>query len=140
MIHKLVMIVSRGSLDTAYPPLILASTAVTLGMEAHLFFTFWGMLMIRKDVYDKLSLSTDGEKASGMNAEAMAKAMSGINMPSLPEMIKMAKEAGVKFHACSNSVEMMRLKKEDLIPEVDDIVGAATVLTMAKDDAILLYT
>ena len=140
MVQKMILIVSKGTLDSAYPPLILASTCASFGMETHLFFTFWGIQMIKKDTYDKLPLSTDGREASGMTTVTMAKAMSRINMPSIPDMIKMTKEAGVVFHACSNTVEMMGLKREDLIPEVEDIVGSATVIGMVKENTILLYT
>jgi peroxiredoxin family protein len=54
-------------------------------------------------------------------------------------MIATAKESGVKFHACSPSMNMMGLKKEDLIPEVDDIIGATTYLDLASEDAITLF-
>ncbi len=139
MPNKIVIIVSKGSMDTAYPPLNLATTSVALGMEAHLFFTFWGINLIRKNTYDKLTISPEAQ-ASGMTADMLTEANRKINCPSIPDMIKMAKEMGVKFHACSTSSEMMGLKKDDLIPEVDDIVGATTCLITAKDGAILIYT
>jgi len=60
-------------------------------------------------------------------------------MPSIREMIATAKESGVRFHACSNTMDMMGVKKEDLIPEVDDIIGAATYLELASEDAITLF-
>jgi len=60
-------------------------------------------------------------------------------MPSIRDMIATAKDGGVKFHACSPSMDMMNLKREDLIPEVDDMIGAATYLDLASDDAITLF-
>jgi peroxiredoxin family protein len=65
--------------------------------------------------------------------------MEKIKMPSIREMIKTAKDSGVKFHACSPTIDMMGLKREDLIPEVDDIIGAATYLELASEDAITLF-
>ncbi len=69
----------------------------------------------------------------------MKKNMQKIKMPSIKEMIATAKESGVRFHACSPTLDMMGLKKEDLIPEVDDIIGAATYLELASEDAITLF-
>jgi peroxiredoxin family protein len=60
-------------------------------------------------------------------------------MPSIKEMIHTAHEAGVRFHACSPSMEMMKLTKDDLIPEVDDIIGATTYLDLASENAITLF-
>ena len=76
---------------------------------------------------------------TGMLTSMMQKKMDKIKMPSIKEMIKTAKESGVKFHACSPTLDMMGLKREDLIPEVDDIIGAATYLELASEDAITLF-
>ena len=150
--NKLVIICSKGSLDMAYPPLMLATTVGAMGMEVDLYFTIWGMNMIRKDTIDKLKISPVGNPAMGMPnilgmipgmsrlaTHMMEKKMEKMKMPTIRDMIKTAKEAGVKFHACSPSMDMMGLKKEDLIPEVDDIIGATTYLDLASDDAITLF-
>jgi len=150
--NKLVMICSKGSLDMAYPPLMLATTAAAMGMEVHLYFTFWGMNMITKKTIDSLKISPVGNPAlpmpnilgmipgmSSMVTSMMQKKMQKTKMPTIREMIATAKEGGVKFHACSPSMDMMGLKKEDLIPEVDDIIGAATYLDLASEDAITLF-
>ena len=150
--NKLVIICSKGSLDMACPPLMLATTAAAMGMEVDLYFTFWGMSMINKKTIDSLKISPVGNPAlpmpnilgmipgmSSMMTSMMKKNMQKIKMPSIREMIATAKESGVKFHACSNTMEMMGVKKEDLIPEVDDIIGAATYLELASEDAITLF-
>jgi peroxiredoxin family protein len=150
--NKLVIICSKGSLDMAYPPLILATTAGAMGMEVHLYFTFWGMNLVTKKTYDSLKISPVGNPALGMpNILGMIPGMSSMatsmmkgrmekmKTPTIPEMIKTAKESGVKFHACSNTIDIMGIKKEDLIPEVDDIIGAATYLELASEDAITLF-
>jgi peroxiredoxin family protein len=150
--NKLVIICSKGSLDMAYPPLMLATTAAAMGMEVDLYFTFWGMSMINKKTIDSLKISPVGNPAlpmpnilgmipgmSSMMTSMMKKNMQKIKMPSIREMIATAKESGVRFHACSNTMDMMGVKKEDLIPEVDDIIGAATYLELASEDAITLF-
>jgi len=150
--NKLVIICSKGSLDMAYPPLMLATTGAAMGMEVHLYFTFWGVNMITKKTVDSLKISPVGNPAlpmpnilgmlpgmTSMLTSMMQKKMDKIKMPSIPEMIKTAKESGVKFHACSPTLDMMGLKREDLIPEVDDIIGAATYLDLASEDAITLF-
>jgi len=150
--NKLVIICSKGSLDMAYPPLMLATTGAAMGMEVHLYFTFWGINMISKKTIDSLKISPVGNPAlpmpnilgmlpgmTSMLTSMMQKKMDKIKMPTIPEMIKTAKESGVKFHACSPTLDMMGLKREDLIPEVDDIIGAATYLDLASEDAITLF-
>jgi len=150
--NKIVIICSKGSLDMAYPPLMLATTGAAMGMEVHLYFTFWGINMITKKTIDSLKISPVGNPGipmpnilgmlpgmTSMLTSMMQKKMDKIKMPSIREMIKTAKESGVKFHACSPTLDMMGLKREDLIPEVDDIIGAATYLELASEDAITLF-
>ena len=150
--NRLVIICSKGSLDMAYPPLMLATTAAAMGMEVHLYFTFWGMNMITKKTIESLKISPVGNPAlpmpnilgmlpgmSSMVTSMMKKKMQKMNMPTIKEMIATAKEGGVKFHACSPSMNMMGLKEDDLIPEVDDIIGATTYLDLASEDAITLF-
>ncbi len=150
--NRLVIICSKGSLDMAYPPMMLATTAAAMGMDVHLYFTFWGMNMITKKTIDSLKISPVGNPAlpmpnilgmlpgmSGMVTSMMRKKMEKMKMPSIRNMIATAKESGVKFHACSPSMNMMGLTKEDLIPEVDDIIGATTYLDLASEDAITLF-
>lgn len=150
--NKLVIICSKGSLDMAYPPLMLATTAAAMGMQVDLYFTFWGMNMISKKNIDSMKVSPVGNAAlpipnilgmipgmSSMMTSMMKKRMQKIKVPSVREMIATAKESGVKFHACSNTMEIMGFKKEDLIPEVDDVIGAATYLDLASEDAITLF-
>jgi peroxiredoxin family protein len=150
--NKLVIVCSKGSLDMAYPPLMLATTAAAMGMEVHLYFTFWGMNMIAKKTINSLKTSPVGNPAlpmpnilgmlpgmTGMVTSMMKKKMQKMKMPTIKDMIATAKESGVQFHACSPSMDMMGLKKEDLIPEVDDIIGATTYLDLASEDAITLF-
>ena len=151
--RKLSIICSKGSLDMAYPPLMLATTGAAMGMEVHLYFTFWGINMISKKTIDSLKISPVGNPAlpmpnilgmlpgmTSMLTSMMQGKMKKIKMPTIREMIKTAKDSGVKFHACSPTLNMMGITRDDLIPEVDDIIGAATYLELASDeDAITLF-
>jgi peroxiredoxin family protein len=150
--NKMVIICSKGSLDMAYPPLMLATTGAAMGMQVHLYFTFWGINMITKKAIDSLKISPVGNPGvpmpnilgmlpgmTSMLTSMMQKKMDQIKMPSIREMIKTAHDSGVKFHACSPTLNMMGLNREDLIPEVDDIIGAATYLELASEDAITLF-
>ncbi len=152
MANKLMIVVSKGTLDMAYPPLILGQIAASLGMEVGLFFTFWGLDIIRKDKVDKLKVSPVGNPSMGMPnllgiipgmtdlaTWMMKKKAAQIGMKPIREMIKECKELGVKFYACSNTMEMMGLKREDLLDEVDDVVGATAFLNMAAEDAIVMF-
>ncbi len=152
MAKKLMIVVSKGTLDMAYPPLILAQIGAAMGMEVGLFFTFWGFDIIRKDRVDNLKVTPVGNPSMGMpnilaiipGMTAMATSMvkkkvKELNMPTIREMIKECKDSGVKFYACSTTMEMFGLKREDLIDEVDDVVGATTFMNMAMEDAVVMF-
>lgn len=149
---KVLIVCSKGTLDMAYPPFMIATTAAAMGWDVHLYFTFWGMDIITKKKSDKLKLAPVGNPSlpmpnilgmlPGMTAMAtkMIKGkMKKSNMPSMPEMIKTAKELGVKFHACTPTMQLTGLTKEDLIPEVDDLIGAATFVDLSKDATVTLF-
>ncbi|MBS7622536.1 DsrE/DsrF/DrsH-like family protein [Candidatus Bathyarchaeota archaeon] len=136
----------------AYPPLILATTAAAMGWEVHLYFTFWGIDIITKGKSQKLKLAPVGNPSlpipnmlgilPGMTAIAtrmMKSRMRKKNMPSIPDMIKTAKELGVRFHACTPTMQLTGLTKEDLIPEVDDLIGAATFIDLSKEATATLF-
>lgn len=147
-----VIVCSKGTLDMAYPPLFIAATAAATDMDVHLYFTFWGMDIITKNKVDSLKLASVGNPSlpmpnifgmlPGMTALA-TKMMKGkikkTKTPTIRELIKMAKENGVKFHACEPTMRMMGQTREDLIPEVDDIIWVATYLDIAADSDINLF-
>ncbi len=152
MAKRLMIVVSKGTLDMAYPPLILAQIGAAMGMEVGLFFTFWGFDIIRKDRVDNLKVTPVGNPSMGMpnilailpGMTAMATSMvkkkiKELNMPTIREMIKECKDLGVKFYACSTTMEMFGLKREDLIDEVDEVVGATTFMNMAMEDAVVMF-
>jgi len=149
---KILIICTKGTLDMAFPPFMLASTAGAMDWEAHLYFTFWGMDIITKGKSENLKISPVGNPSMplpniigvlpGMTSVAtsmMKGRMEKSNMPTLQSLIEMAKQMGVQFHACTTTMKMMGITKDDLIPEVDDLIGAATYLDMAADADVTLF-
>jgi peroxiredoxin family protein len=155
--NRLAIISAHGSLDAAYPPLILATAAVAMDMEAAIFFTFYGLEIIKKGNADKLKVAPIANPAMpqpvpgisvpniigvlpGMTAVAtnmMNGWMEKANVAKLSELLDMAIEFGVRIIACQMTMDVMGIKKEDLIDGIE-IGGAATFLEYASNDAIAL--
>jgi peroxiredoxin family protein len=134
--RKMAIIVHSGTMDKLQPALTLASTAPAMDVEAHLFFTFWGLDALKKGGLEKAKLPGLMRLGTGMMKNRMDKA----NVPTLQKLLQMAKESGtVKLYACSTTMELMKIKKEELIPEVDDILGAASFFDLALDADITLF-
>lgn len=147
---RLLVILSKGTLDMVYPAFMIAQTGATMGKEVHMFFTFWGMNVLNKKTVSSLKVASVGNPGlpmpnilgiiPGMTAMATSMMKGKIQkakISPIPEMIKTAKELGVKLHACSTTLDVMGIKKEMLIPEVDDIVGAATMLSLGEGGQII---
>jgi peroxiredoxin family protein len=133
---KMAIIVHSGSLDKLYPVFMLASTGGAMDAEVHLFFTFWGMDAIKKGGLDNAKLPGIMSVGTGMMKGKIKK----VGVPTLKELLDMCRDTeNVKIYACSTTMEMMDVKKEDLIPEVDEIVGAATFLDIAMDADVQLF-
>jgi peroxiredoxin family protein len=150
---RIAIIASKGTLDMAYPPLILATTALSMDMEAGIFFTLYGINILRKDKQESLKVAPLANPAMpvpvpnimgvipGMTAMATSM-MKGwikkINWPTIPELLEMCVEEGARLIACSPTMEMLDLKKEDLIDGVE-IAGAADFLEFASEADITLF-
>jgi len=133
---KLAMIVESGTLDKLYCAFILASTAVAMDIEAHLYFTFFGLTMLRKGAMEKAGLPATYKHLE----EDLKKKLALMKYPTPYEMLKRLKASGlIKIYACSPTMEMFGIKKEDLIPEIDEIAGAATFLEVASKADITLF-
>ena len=133
---KMAIIVHSGSLDKLYPVLMLSSTGGAMDAEVSLFFTFWGMDAIKKGGLDNSKLPGIMSLGTGM----MKGKIKSVGIPTLKELLDMCRDTeNVKLYACSTTMEMMGIKKEDLIPEVDEIVGAATFLDIAMDADVQLF-
>jgi len=133
---KLAMIIESGTLDRLYCAFILASTAVAMDMEAHLYFTFFGLNMLRKGAMEKAGLPATYKNLE----EDLKKKLMAMKYPTPYEMLKRLNASGLmKIYACSPTMEMFGIKKEDLIPEVSEIAGAATFLEVASKADITLF-
>ncbi len=148
---KLVIVISKGTLDMAYPPLILATSAAAMGMEVDLYFTFWGLDLLHKNKINSLKIAPVGNPGlpmpnifgmlPGMTAMATSMMKGRIKKywPTIPEMMKSAKDVGVRIHACSPTMGLMNVNEKELIPEVTDIIGASTYLDLAIDADVSLF-
>jgi peroxiredoxin family protein len=150
--NRLAIIAVHGTLDMAYPPLILATAALAMDMEAAIFFTFYGLEILKKGNADKLKVAPIANPAMPMpvpNIVGMLPGMTGMatgmmnswmkkaNVAKLSDLLEMAVEGGVRLIACQMSMDVMGIKKEDLIDGVE-IGGAATFLSFASENAISL--
>jgi peroxiredoxin family protein len=149
---RLGIIAAHGTLDAAYPPLILATSAAALDMEAAIFFTFYGLEIVKKDNADKLQVAPIANPAMpvpvpnvvgmlpGMTAMAtrmMNGWMDKANVAKLSELLEMAQMSDVRLIACQMTMDVMGVKKEDLMEGIE-IGGAATFLNYVGEDAISL--
>ncbi len=136
-IQKIAIICSKGTLDMAYPGLILANAARMSGIEATLFFTFWGLDIVTKDTVDKLHVPTVGNPSMhiptmlgglpGMEAIAssmMKKQMEKLDIPDVHELIEMLDDAGAEMYGCRMAMDMFQRTEEDLLPQVKEIISA----------------
>ncbi len=133
--RKLAIIVHSGTLDRLYCAFILGSTATAMDMETHLYFTFWGLNMLLKGALEKAGLPATYKHME----EQLKKRLGEMKYPTPYELLKRMKASGLlKIYACSPTMEMFGIKKEDLIPEVDEIAGAAAFLDVASDANITI--
>ena len=165
---SMTIIATKGTLDWAYPPFILSSTGAALGWDVSVFFTFYGLELLKKDL-SGLQVSPLGNPAMPMkmpfgpewfrsirwnvpNAvqslipgfEAFATAMmrrsvKNKGVADIAELRGLCIEAGVNLIGCQMTVDLFGYAREDFIPEVQDYVGAATFLPMAKDADVSLF-
>ncbi|MFX1564384.1 MAG: DsrE/DsrF/DrsH-like family protein [Promethearchaeota archaeon] len=133
---RMAIIVSKSTMDMAYPPFILGVTGASMDMDVSVFFTFSGLnLLKKKGGADSVKLGGLMRIGTGMMKGRMKKA----GAKALPEMIRDAKDLGAKLYACQMTMDVMNIKREDLIDEVDDVLGAAAFLNFAKDADITLF-
>jgi len=148
--RKLCIICSKGSLDMAYPGLVLANAALGEGVEVHLFFTFWGFDIINRKTMAHLKFTPVGNPAThmppslmglpGMTAFAthmMKKQIEGIDIPDVPEFMEMITDAGGHLWACRMSADMMHLDESDLYDRVEGIISAADFIEISEGAQII---
>ena len=148
--RKIAFICSKGNLDMAYPGLILANAALGEGVEVHLFFTFWGLVMISKKHMDSLKFTPLGNTAThmpqglgglpGMTAVAtsmMRKQIASIGVPGVPEMLEQIVASGGHLWACRMSTDMQHLEMGDLYDAVEGIISASDFIEMTEGAQLL---
>jgi peroxiredoxin family protein len=150
---RIALVASKGTLDQAYPPLILATTAASLGWEAGIYFTFYGLDVVHKKRFRKLKVASLANPSGpvqlpnllgaipGATAAAtgvMKKWMRDARMPPVSEFIEMAQGLGVKFFACSTTMGVMGVDAEDLLDGCL-IAGAAAFLDYAAAADVQLF-
>jgi peroxiredoxin family protein len=165
---SMTIIATKGTLDWAYPPFILASTAAALGWKVSMFFTFYGLELLRKDVSHlhvsplgnpampmKMPFGPDWFKAVRWNIpNAMQSIVPGFEafattmmkqtvrnkgVASIAELREACIEAEVELIGCQMTVDLFGYSREDFVPEVKEFVGAATFLPMARDADVSLF-
>jgi peroxiredoxin family protein len=149
---RLAIIALHGTMDLAYPPFILATAAAAMDMEVAIFFTFYGLEILKKGKIDKLKVAPIANPAMpvpmpniigmlpGMTAMAtmmMNKWMKKAKVSKLSELLDLSKELGVRLIACQMTMDVMGIKKEDLIDGLE-FGGAATFLEFASHNAVTL--
>ncbi|HEX4955795.1 MAG TPA: DsrE/DsrF/DrsH-like family protein [Thermoanaerobaculia bacterium] len=136
-IEHISIICSKGTLDMAYPGLILANAARMSGIDATLFFTFWGLDIISEKTVDKLHVPTVGNPSMhiptmlgglpGMESLAtlmMKKEMEKLDLPTVREMLEILHDSGAKLYACKMAMEMFGRTEQDLVPQVEEVITA----------------
>jgi peroxiredoxin family protein len=151
---KLAIIATKGTLDWAYPPLILATTAATLGWEAGIFFTFYGLKILQKNRH--LEVGTTGNPAMpmpvtmpqlltalpGMTPMAtwmMKRQFKDHGVASIDELVDLAIELGVKMIPCGMTMDVFGFAADTFIDGIEPVCGATHFLDWASDADVSLF-
>jgi peroxiredoxin family protein len=150
---KLAIIATKGTLDWAYPPLILATTAKTLGWDAGIFFTFYGLAILKKD--RKLEVGTVGNPAmpmpipmpqlltvlpgmTPMASSMMKRQFKDHGVASIDELLELAVDMGVKMQPCGMTMDVFGFSEGEFIDGIDPVCGATSFLDWAADADVTL--
>ncbi|MGQ9467692.1 MAG: DsrE/DsrF/DrsH-like family protein [Anaerolineae bacterium] len=152
--RKASIVVFSGDMDKVMAAFIIATTAAASGIETTMFFTFWGLQALKKKVptgrtlFERMlsmflrdidSVGPSKLNMGGMGRWMFKKMMKQHEVATLPELRQMAIDLGVKLLACQMSMDVMGIRREDLIDEVTDVVGAATYIAEANQSHITLF-
>jgi peroxiredoxin family protein len=155
--EKMVIIAASGDLDKAWPVMILATTGAAYGMDVTVFFTFWGLgilkrpdagltgddwrqkmlSMFKPGSPGKLGLST--MNFGGMGAKIMRGLADDKNVASVQDLLGMAQQMGVKLWPCQMTMDLMGLDRDDMIEGLDEPAGAGSAISLMKDASISLF-
>ena len=149
-IEKVSIIISKGSLEGIYPGLIMANGARAEGIEANLFFTFFGMDAIHKKRHEHIKVSTVGNPGmhlatwlggvpgmSSVVTHMMEKQMEELDIPSIPEFMELIADTGCGMYACKASADLFKMEKADFIDQVEDIITVGEFYEKAAGGQII---
>jgi peroxiredoxin family protein len=151
---KMALISTKGTLDWAYPPLILATTAASLGWDVGIFFTFYGLNIIHKDKGKHMKVAPLGNPAMPMPVPNLVGAIPGMTamgttvmksmfkshgVASIDDLLEAAVDTGVRLIPCAMTMEVFGMKDGDFIKEAEAPCGAATFIDWAQDADICLF-
>jgi peroxiredoxin family protein len=149
-IEKVSIVVSKGSLEGVYPGLIMANGARMEGIEANVFFTFFGLDAIRKDRSARIKVATVGNPGMhmptllgalpGMSALAtwmMKRQMEKLDIPPIPEFVELVGDSGAGLYACKASVDMFGLTMDDFVSQVNGVLTVGEFYELAAGGEIV---
>ncbi len=149
-IEKVSIIISKGSLDGIYPGLIMANGARAEGIDANLFFTFFGLDAIHKRRHEHIKIATVGNPGlhlvtwlggvpgmSSVMTHYLESKMDKLDIPSIPEFLEMIADTGCGLYACKASADLFGLTKNDFIPQVQDIITVGEFYAQAAGGQII---
>ena len=149
-IEKVAIVVSKGSLEGVYPALIMANGARMEGIEADLFFTFFGLDAIRPDRYGHLKVASVGNPGmhmptllgalpgfSAIATKMMQRQIEKLDIPPVPEFVELIADSGVGLYACKASTDMFALTLEDFVPQVRGIISVGEFYALAAGGQIV---
>jgi len=150
MIEKVSIVISKGSLEGIYPGLIMANGARMEGIEANVFFTFFGLDAIRTDHQAGIKVATVGNPGMhmptwlgaipGMSALAtkmMQRQMERLDIPPIPEFVEMISDSGAALYGCKASVDMFKLTEADFVSQVDRVLTVGEFYELAAGGEII---
>jgi peroxiredoxin family protein len=149
-IEKVAIVISKGSLEGIYPGLIMANGARMDGIEANVFFTFFGLDAIRENRIDKIKVATVGNPGmhiptwigaipgmSWLATKMMSRQMDKIDIPPVREFIEMISDSGGKLYACQATVDMYHLTMDDFVPQVERVLTVGEFYEIAAGGEII---
>jgi peroxiredoxin family protein len=149
-IEKVSIVVSKGSLEGIYPGLIMANGARMEGIEADLFFTFFGLDAIRRDRYEQIKVATVGNPGmhiptwlgalpgfAALATRMMKQQMEKIDIPPIPEFVELVADSGAHLYACKATIDMFGLTMDDFTSQVDDIISVGEFYARAAGGQVI---
>ena len=149
-IEKVSIVISKGSLDGVYPGLIMANGARMEGIDANVFFTFFGLDAIRKDRQAGIKVATVGNPGmhiptllgglpgmSSLATRMMKRQMERLDIPPIGEFVELISDSGAGLYACKATVDMFKLTPEDFVAQVDGVLTVGEFYELAAGGEII---